>query len=131
MQPDELAELGWDGPIISAVTGQGVRELVGQLARTGARGPSGEPVGRGRRHHPARGRGRPRSSDSATHEFRLLGREVERVVALNDVTTPEALSYIDYRSKRLGVPKMLARAGARDGDVVWIAEFSFEYQPEA
>ena len=28
-------------------------------------------------------------------EFRLVGRDVERVVALNDVTTPEALSYID------------------------------------
>ena len=64
------------------------------------------------------------------HEFRLIGRQVERVVALNDVTTPEALSYIDYALKRLGVPKMLARAGARDGDIVWIAGFSFEYQEE-
>ena len=63
------------------------------------------------------------------HEFRLVGREVERVVALNDVTTPEALTYIDHQLERLGVPKMLAKAGAMDGDVVWIADFSFEYQP--
>ena len=55
---------------------------------------------------------------------------LERVVALNDVTTPEALSYIDFQMKRLGVPKMLARAGARDGDVVWVANFSFEYQSD-
>ena len=55
---------------------------------------------------------------------------MERVVALNDVTTPEALSYIDFQLKRLGVLKMLARAGARDGDVVWIASFSFEYQSD-
>ena len=64
-------------------------------------------------------------------EFRLVGRQVERVVALNDVTTPEALNYIDHQLTRLGVKKMLAKAGARDGDVVWIAGFSFEYREEA
>jgi hypothetical protein len=25
--------------------------------------------------------------------------------------------------------KLLARAGASEGDVVWIGDFSFEYQP--
>ena len=64
------------------------------------------------------------------HEFRLHGRQVERVVALNDVTTPEALNYIDYALKRLGVNKMLSKAGARDGDIIWIAGFSFEYHEE-
>ena len=43
-------------------------------------------------------------------------------MALNDVSTPEALSYIDFRLERLGVPKMLAKAGAREGDVIWIGE---------
>jgi GTP-binding protein len=64
------------------------------------------------------------------HEFRLLGREVERVVALNDVTTPEALGYIDFKLDKLGVLRMLARAGVQEGDIVWIGEFSFEYQPD-
>jgi len=32
------------------------------------------------------------------------------VVALNDVTTPGALSYIDHEMNRLGVPRILARA---------------------
>ncbi len=63
-------------------------------------------------------------------EFRVVGRDVERVVALNDVTTPEALSYIDQRLDRMGVNKLLQRAGVRDGDVVWIGEFSFEYRDE-
>jgi hypothetical protein len=26
---------------------------------------------------------------------------------------------------------MLAKAGAMDGDIVWIATFSFEYRPDA
>ena len=78
---------------------------------------------------------RPEASGAAVErvadgEFRLLGRDVERVVALNDVTTPEALSYIDHRLERLGVPKMLAKAGAQEGDVIWIGEFSFEYSPD-
>ncbi|MGZ4762519.1 MAG: Obg family GTPase CgtA, partial [Ilumatobacteraceae bacterium] len=65
------------------------------------------------------------------HEFRLLGRQVERIVALNDVSTPDAMSYIDFQMKRLGVPRLLSRAGAQDGDIVWVADFSFEYQQEA
>ena len=64
------------------------------------------------------------------HEFRLVGRQVERLVALNDVTTPEALSYIDHQLKRIGVPRLLTRAGASDGDIIWIAKFSFEYHEE-
>ena len=62
--------------------------------------------------------------------FRLTGRDVERVVALNDVTTPDALNYISHRLERLGVNKLLARAGVRDGDVVWIGDFSFDYRDD-
>ena len=63
-------------------------------------------------------------------ELRVHGKSAERVVALNDVTTPDAVAYIDHRLSRLGVQKALARAGAKEGDVVWIANFSFEYQPD-
>ena len=129
VQPDELEQLGWTGDVISAVTRQGLNDLVGQLAalvhdarqaieyaegvvtiRPEAAGASVERVDEG--------------------EFRLLGREVERIVALNDVTTAEALSYIDHRLDRLGVPRMLVKAGAKEGDVIWIGDFSFEYQPD-
>jgi GTP-binding protein len=64
------------------------------------------------------------------NEYRVHGRSAERVVALNDVTTPEALNYIDERLAKLGVPKLLSRAGVVEGDVVWIAQFSFEFVPE-
>ena len=64
------------------------------------------------------------------HEFRLVGRQVERIVALNDVTTPEALSYIDHQLKRIGVPRLLTRAGVAYGDTVRIATFSFEYRED-
>ena len=126
----DIAVEDWDGLRISAVTGQGVRELVGRLAAL---------VHEARRDQPSDGGLvilRPEADGGRVerlgdHVFRLIGRQVERVVALNDVTTPDALSYIDFQMKRLGVPRLLSRAGAQDGDVIWIANFSFEYQQEA
>ena len=129
VQPDELERLGWNGPVVSAVTGSGVRELVGRMASL---------VHEARSEFPER-EGvvvlRPEATGAAVEriddgEFRLVGRDVERVVALNDVTTPEALAYIDERLERLGVNRMLTRAGVSDGDVIWVGEFSFEYRSD-
>ncbi len=66
-------------------------------------------------------------------EFAVTGRVAERAVALNDVTTDEAADYVQGRLRRLGVDRALARAGARDGDIVHIGELSFTWyrdQPE-
>ncbi len=129
VQLEELHALGWEGDVISSVTRSGLNHLVGKLAQ---------------RVHDARqateyAEGvvtiRPEAKGAVVElvepgHFRLVGREVERIVALNDVTTPEALSYIDHRLERIGVPKMLAKAGAQEGDVIWIAGFSFEYSPD-
>jgi GTPase len=126
---ERLAELGWHGPVISAATGQGVREVVGMMASAVHEARADVPAHEGivvLRPEPV-GAVVERVGDG---EFRLLGRDVERIVALNDITTPDALSYIDRRLERLGVPRLLSRAGAQEGDVVWIGEFSFEYQPD-
>jgi GTP-binding protein len=125
----DSAMFAWDGELLSAVTGQGVRELVGRMAALVHEARQEQPV------HEGVVIIRPevdgaRVERLGDHEFRLHGRQVERAVALNDVTTPEALSYIDHQLGRLGVPRMLARAGATDGDVIWIGGFSFEYQQE-
>ena len=44
VQVDELRDSGWEGPVISAVTGQGVRELVGRLAALVHEAREAEPV---------------------------------------------------------------------------------------
>ncbi|MEO6125713.1 MAG: GTPase ObgE [Ilumatobacteraceae bacterium] len=119
----------WDGMRISAPTYQGVRELVAHMATL---------VGQARSAQPDR-EGlviiRPEVDGSVVErvkegEFRVLGRAVERVVALNDVTSPEALNWIDERLKKMGVDRLLSRAGAQEGDVIWIGAFSFEYEPD-
>jgi GTP-binding protein len=66
-------------------------------------------------------------------EFRVEGRVAERAVALNDLTSDEAADYVQGRLRRIGVDRALARAGARDGDLVHIAGMSFTWyrdQPE-
>ena len=129
VQEGDLEVMEWDGDVVSAITGQGVTELVGKMAqlvhdaRTDVVYDDGLVVIR------------PEPSGAMVErvddgEFRLVGRDVERVVALNDVTTAEALAYIDFRLERLGVPKMLSKAGAVEGDVIWIGDFSFDYLPD-
>ena len=113
--------------VISAVTGDGLRPLVGAMASLVHEARAATP------HVDGVVLLRPEATGAVVervdeHEYRLRGRDVERAVALNDVTTPDAVSYISHRLDRLGVNKLLARAGAADGDVVWIGEFSFEYR---
>ena len=123
------ADTAWDGPRISAFTTEGVRDLVTKMAQL---------VDEARREQPEH-EGiviiRPEVEGSMVERlepghFRVRGRDVERAVALNDVTTPEALNWIDDRLKKLGVDRLLSRAGASEGDIVWIGDFSFEYEPD-
>ena len=125
----DSAIFDWDGDMVSSITQQGVRELVQQLSALVFTARQEQPANDGIVIIRPEAEG-GRVEKLADHEFRLVGRQLERVVALNDVTTPEALNYIDYALKRLNVHKMLAKAGARDGDIVWIASFSFEYRDE-
>jgi GTP-binding protein len=130
--PADLDDLGFtpngeDRFVISAVTRDGLGPLVGAMARLVHEAREAAPVADGvvlLRPVPE-GAAVDREGE---HEFRVRGRDVERVVALNDITSPDAAAYISHRLDRLGVNKMLARAGAADGDVVWIGDFSFEYR---
>jgi GTP-binding protein len=119
----------WPHLSMSCITTENVRNVVNLLAAQVAHARQEEPV------NEATIIMRPEPEHAwveqlAENEYRVHGRSAERVVALNDVTTPEALNYIDERLAKLGVPKLLTRAGVREGDVVWIAQFSFEFVPE-
>ena len=119
--------------VISAITGQGITSLVGRLATMvdGARTAEPEADGTIVIHRPLpEGFTVEKIGDG---EFAVLGKAAERAVALNDLTTDEAADYVQSRLKRIGVDRALAKAGARDGDTVHIAEMSFIWyrdQPE-
>ena len=63
-----------------------------------------------------------------SHAWRVKGRPAERAVALADVTTADAIAYVQQRLRRMGVERALARAGARDGDVVRIGAVELTYE---
>jgi len=115
---------------VSAATGEGVRELVGAMAGLVDQARRAEPAPPAAVvvHRPApEGVSVVREDDGS---FVVAGRPALRAVALNDVTTADALAYVQRRLKRLGVDRALARAGAREGDVVHIGGFAFTYEPD-
>jgi GTP-binding protein len=125
----DVASVPWEGRRISAVTGEGLRELVGAMATMVSEARQAEPESDGFViHRPVpEGISVERVGDG---EFRVHGRAAERAIALSDLTNPDALAYSDSRLRRLGVGKALARAGAAEGDIVHIGAHSFEYEPE-
>jgi GTP-binding protein len=120
---------GWTGPRVSAVTGDGVRVLVGQLAGLVREAREAEPEpGAFVVHRPAReGFHVERASDGG---WRVVGRQAERAVALNDLTNLEALAVAHHRLQRLGVDRALVRAGVREGDTVHIGRLTFIYEDD-
>ncbi len=119
----------FDGLVISAVTGRGLNELLTSLRNLveDARSELPEPEGFVTLRPVAEGITISRRDDGS---FEVLGREAARAVGLSDLTNPEALDEARDRLTRLGVDKALARAGARNGDVVHISTFSFDYESE-
>jgi GTP-binding protein len=122
---------GFEGLRISAVTGEGIAELLGRLARMVTEARAAEPAVP---REPVVLRPAPegfsveRAPDGA---FVVSGRAAERAVAVNDLTNPEALAYVQGRLRRMGLDRALARAGARPGDTVHVGGLTFEYQPDA
>lgn len=117
-----------DVPLISSMTGEGLDRLVGRLA---------ELVGEAREAQQERSTRvvhRPEPTGVSIERVdRVLvvhGRAAERVVALSDITTPDAVEYIRHRLSSLGVDKALRRAGARQGDTVQIGTVEFEYEED-
>ena len=125
----DVATLSWDGHRISAVTGEGLESLIGDLsqlveqARLEEDQPSQYVV-----HRPVpEGIQVSRLDDGS---FEVLGRQALRAVALSDLTDIDALNHAQERLEQLRVPRALARAGAKAGDIVVIGSFQFEYDPD-
>jgi GTPase len=117
---------------ISAVTGEGVQDLLWATQRTLVRRrdkAAAEPL-------PAlkvyRG---PTTADPFTIEpveggFRVSGDQLQRLLAMTDMTNPEGLAHFQRMLDRWGLNDALARHGARGGEMVRISDVEFLYDPE-
>ncbi len=123
------AHLEFTGARVAAVTGEGLRPLVGQMAVTvrDARASLAEPDAFVVHRPVAEGYRIERADDGA---WTVVGRQAERAVALSDLTNVEALDEAHRRLRALGVDKALARAGARVGDTVHIGRLAFDYEDD-
>jgi GTP-binding protein len=117
---------------ISAATGEGVQDLLWAAWRTLEK-RKGEPappplpalkVYRG-----------PSSAEPFTIErledgFRVSGNQLERLLAMTDITNPEGLAHFQRMLDRWGLNDALARHGANGGETVRISDVEFLYDPQ-
>jgi GTP-binding protein len=113
---------------ISAVTGEGIDPLAAQLAAlvVVARRDEAEDL----EHEIVVHRPIPEEitvERAGPSSWRVNGRAAERAVRFSDLTDDQALAEIVHRLKKLGVDRLLTRAGIREGDVVTIGALSFEW----
>ena len=111
---------------ISAVTRAGLDELLGRIGTlvTEARAQEPEAEAFVVLRPAEEGFSVDRDDDGA---WRVSGRNAERVVAMADLTNIEALEYVQQRLRKMGVERALARAGAREGDVVRVGPVELDY----
>jgi GTP-binding protein len=119
---------------VSAVTREGLRELVFALGDAVAANRIATPVA-----EPTRTVVRPRAIDEKGFTIEqdddgvyvVKGVQVERWIRQTNFDNDEAVGYLADRMERLGVEAALAKKGAQAGDPVRIGEREFDWQPTA
>ncbi len=127
-----LAELGHEVFLISAATGEGVRELMERCWQALRQAPQPAPPEQVPMLIEA-----PPPPPKPMQIYRdedgtwvVEGTGVERAAMRINTTTEEGLAWLQQTLERLGVFRRLREAGAQPGDAVRIGKLQFEYQPE-
>lgn len=113
---------------ISAVTGEGVPELVRVMAEAVARARAETPPAVGYVRHIVREE--PLTITRDGEGWRVAGTRVERAVAQTDMSNEESVERLQAKIIGMGVERRLEEAGARPGDDVRISDIEFTFEPE-
>ena len=124
-----VGALGDDALAVSAMTGDGLEELLERLGLLATSAEESEPD---RRSHVVLRPGRPRFTvvREPGGRWRVSGRSVERWVLEADLDDEGDAETLAGRLKKEGVERKLASLGARRGDEVAILDRVFEYLPD-
>ena len=113
---------------ISAVTGDNIPELVERLDELVAKARAAMPAPVGYVRHIVRDE--PIRVEWEEGGWRVHGRRAERAVETTDLDNDEAVARLQGLLVRMGVERLLSKAGARAGDEVRIGDAAFEFEPE-
>jgi GTP-binding protein len=115
---------------VSAMTTQGIDKLIGQMVETLSQLPPEipQPVDTMKVYRLS-----PRVDDGWTVEtedstYRVRGKRVERIVAMTDLTNPDAVEMLQGTLKRMGVLQALEAAGVGSGDTVHFGNVELEWE---
>lgn len=118
-----------DVHFVSALTGEGIPELLSAIASLVAKAPAPSLNAPAKvTRLPVRGAGDivVRKSGAA---FAVSGERIERLVERTDLESEGGLDRFQVALDRIGVNAALEAAGVRPGDTVTISGVEFEYQP--
>lgn len=113
---------------ISAVTGEGVDELLDRLTAEVTRAREQQPQAIGYVRHVVRED--PLTVAREDRGWRVRGTRVERAVATTEFNNEEAVERLQKRLVAMGVERLLSSAGAMPGDDVRIGTMEFAFEPE-
>ena len=113
---------------ISAVTGQGLDQLVRDLDAAVREMRAAQPPRQGYVRHVAKPDVMKVKRENEA--WRVEGDRAERAVAMTNMDNDEAVERLQKRLIAMGVEKALAEAGAKRGDEVRIGDIAFEFEPE-
>jgi GTPase len=130
-EPDEGARaLAPDAIVVSAMTGEGVDELLDRLGLLARQAEAADPE---RKPFVVRRPGRPRftiAREGDSRRWRVEGRSVERWVLEADMDDEGDVVQLQQRLVKEGVERQLVSLGAHHGDEVAILDRVFEFLPD-
>ena len=113
---------------ISALTGEGLRQLMGEASLMLGELPAiatAEPVAASRA--PQLRKARPKVEAVEPGLFEVSGGDVERLVIMTDLDSEDAVRHLHRRLERLGVIRRLRELGAKDGDKVKVGLVQLDF----
>jgi GTPase len=114
---------------VSALTTRGVDQLVGWLADTLAALPKELPSpSQTMKVYRMPPTDEGWTIDIESDGYRVRGKRVERVVAMTDLTNPDAVEMLQGTLKRMGVLQALEAAGVGSGDTVHFGNVELEWE---
>ena len=112
---------------VSALTGEGLEQLVRRIGSVLETIPVKEPEVADIVHGPIHS-AEPRFTVNKEYGiFHVGGKEIERHIAMTDLENEEAVKRLQSIMNLMGIDQALREAGAKEGDVVKIKDFQFEY----